>query len=62
MISFIFYALIFGCFLALIVGTLGDEIQGIITRISDWMHPEHQHSFTERQLQKYYQESINKRG
>lgn len=41
MISFIFYSVIFAFFAALVVGTLGDEIQDLLRKFIDRsQHPE----------------------
>lgn len=56
MISIIFFVLLFGCLGAMIIGTLGDEIQACSRGIVDRLHSDH----TEKHLRKFYRESARR--
>lgn len=55
MITIIFFALLIGFFVALIIGTLGDEINDFLFRVADLVHSEP----VERKL-RHYQEVLKR--
>lgn len=51
MITTIFFIILFGSLAAVIVGTLGDEIERGVRRMLDYLHKSHN---AEKQLRDYY--------
>jgi hypothetical protein len=56
MITVLFFIVLFGIIGAVIIGTLGDEIHGLITRFIDHLHADEAH----KKMKDLYHEAVKR--